>query len=63
MDFQLYARVLWRFKLLVVLGLVLALALAMLSVVRVSADGLTYRQTRAVVEHDAAGLITQKGFP
>ena len=36
-DFRLYARVLWRFKLLVVLGLLLAIALAMLSVVRVSA--------------------------
>ncbi len=44
MDFQLYARVLWRFKLLVVLGLMLAIALATLSLVSVSGDGLTYRQ-------------------
>ena len=36
MDFRLYARVLWRFKLIVVIGFVLAVALAMLSVVRVS---------------------------
>ncbi len=45
MDFQLYARVLWRFKLLFLLGLMLAIALATLSLVRVSSDGLTYRQT------------------
>ena len=45
MDFQLYVRVLWRFKLLVLLGLILAIALATLSLVRVGADGLTYRQT------------------
>ena len=46
MDFRLYARVLWRFKLLVVLGLMLAIALAMLSHRAASAQtALTYRQT------------------
>ncbi|MEX0801335.1 MAG: hypothetical protein WD379_08970 [Dehalococcoidia bacterium] len=38
MDLQLYLRVLWRFRLIVLLGLVLAFALAFLSYVRVSFD-------------------------
>lgn len=62
MDFQLYVRVLWRFKLLFLLGLILAIALATLSLVRVSADGLTYRQTE-LWSSSTRLLITQKGFP
>ena len=62
MDFQLYARVLWRFKLLFVLGLLLAVALATLSVVRVSGDGLTYRQNELWSSTTRLG-VTQKGFP
>lgn len=62
MDFQLYARVLWRFKLLFLLGLMLAIALATLSLVRVSADGLTYRQTELYTSATRV-LITQRGFP
>ena len=46
MDFRLYARVLWRFKIIVVTGFVLALVLAMLSVVRKSTHGLTYRDSQ-----------------
>jgi hypothetical protein len=61
-DFQLYARVLWRFKLLVVLGLLLGLALATLSLVRVSPDGLTYRQSELWSSTTQVG-VTQKGFP
>lgn len=62
MDFQLYARVLWRFKLLVLLGLMLATALATLSLVRVSADGLTYRQVELWQSTTRLG-VTQNGFP
>ena len=62
MDFRLYARVLWRFRLLVVVGLLLAIALAMLSVVRVSPDGLKYRQTELWSSTTRLG-VTQKGFP
>jgi hypothetical protein len=61
-DFQLYVRVLWRFKLLFLLGLILAIALATLSLVRVSADGLTYRQTELYTSATRL-LITQTGFP
>ena len=47
MDLRLFSRVVWRFRLLVGLGFLLALALAVLSLARVSfADGphLTYRK-------------------
>jgi hypothetical protein len=46
MDLRLFARVLWRFRLLVVTGLILAVALAALTVVKVGAKGLTYRDSR-----------------
>ena len=62
MDFRLYASVLWRFKLLVVLGLILGLTLAMLSLVRVSSDGLTYRQSELWSSTTRVG-VTQTGFP
>lgn len=62
MDFQLYARVLWRFRLLFLLGLMLALALASLSIVRVSSEGLTYRQSELWSSTMRVG-VTQKGFP
>ena len=62
MDFQLYARVLWRFKLLFLLGLMLAIALATLSLVSVSGKGLTYRQTELWTSSTRV-LITQQGFP
>jgi hypothetical protein len=61
-DFQLYGRVLWRFKLLVVLGLLLALFLAVLSVVRVGADGITYRESELWSAKSRLG-VTQNGFP
>lgn len=62
MDFQLYARVLWRFKLFVVLGLMLAIALATLSLVRVSPERLTYRQSE-LWSSSTRLLVTQQGFP
>lgn len=62
MDFGLYARVLWRFKPIVVLGLVLAVALAGLSVVRVSGEGIAYRD--AVLWSSSTRIgVTQQGFP
>jgi hypothetical protein len=61
-DLQLYARVLWRFKLLVLLGLMLAAALATISLVRVSPDGLTYRQVELWQSTTRLG-VTQNGFP
>jgi hypothetical protein len=61
-DFQLYARVLWRFRVLVVVGVLLATALGILSIVKVSAEGVTYRQTQ-LWSTDLRLLVTQKGFP
>jgi hypothetical protein len=65
-DIAVYARVLWRFRFLVVLGVILALALALLSYVRVSfSDGkpvLSYRGTETW-QSDSTLFVTQSGFP
>src|SRR4249919_2265841 len=44
MDLNLNLRVMWRFRYLVFAGLLLAAALAFLSFVHVSRDGISYRQ-------------------
>jgi hypothetical protein len=62
LDFRLYARVLWRFKGLVLLGLVLALTLSLLSTVRVTRHGATYRSPE-LWSSTMRLLVTQKGFP
>ena len=62
MDFQLYARVLWRFRLLVAVGFLLATTLAVLTVVKVTSNGVTYRQTQ-LWSTDTRLLVTQRGFP
>ena len=62
MDFQLYARVLWRFRLLVLLGLILALSLATASFVRIGPSGVKYRETE-LWSSTTRVLITQEGFP
>ena len=62
MDFRLYARVLWRFRLLVATGFLLATILAAFSVLRVSADGIEYRDTELWQSTARVG-ITQSGFP
>jgi hypothetical protein len=62
MDFRLYARVLWRFRIIVVLGLILALALALLSTVRVGRHGATYRDSE-LWSSTMRLLVTQNGFP
>jgi hypothetical protein len=62
MDFGLYARVLWRFKLLVALGAILASALATLSLVTVTANGFQYRQ-KELWTSSTRLIVTQQGFP
>jgi hypothetical protein len=66
MDFPLYLRVLWRFRLIVLAGLCLGFTLAFFSYVRVSFGdrGLTfsYRQSE-VWESEARLFVTQRGFP
>jgi hypothetical protein len=65
-DLGLYLRVLWRFKLLMLVGLVLALGLSFLSYARVSFAGgspkITYLQSE-VWQSEATILVTQPGFP
>ena len=60
MDLALYGRVLRRFWWLVLGGLTLAVALAILSVARVSSDGLSYRSDE-VWKSTTTLLLTRKG--
>jgi hypothetical protein len=66
MDFRLYARVLWRFRVIVAAGICLGFALSFLSVVRISFEGgkpaLVYRQSK-IWESEARLFVTQRGFP
>ena len=65
MDLRLYLRVLWRFRLLVAAGIVLALLLGALAVARVevsSSPRLTYRKHEQWLSYSTL-LVTQKGFP
>jgi hypothetical protein len=61
-DFPLYASVLWRFRLLVASGLLVAVMLATLSLVRVADGGLKYRQAELWSSTTRLG-VTQNGFP
>lgn len=64
MDFGQFFRVIWRFKYLVVPGIVVAVALAVFSVARVSLSKphLVYRQSEQYVSYSTL-LVTQHGFP
>jgi len=66
MDLALYLRVIWRFRVLVLLGLLLAFLLALLSYTRVDfqsgAPRLEYRDPH-LYESRALLLVTQAGFP
>jgi hypothetical protein len=65
-DLALYLRVIWRFRLLVLVGLLLGFILALLSYTRVEfqggAPGLEYRDPH-IYESRALLLVTQSGFP
>jgi len=67
MDLRLYGRVIWRFRLVILLGLVLAVLLALLSYVRVSFKGgspsFTYRQAEAWQSNTRLLVTGGKGFP
>jgi hypothetical protein len=66
MDLRLYFRVIWRFRIIVGLGLVLACALSFFSYARISFKGgsprITYRQPQTW-SASALVFLTQKGFP
>jgi hypothetical protein len=65
MDLALYARVLWRFRLLVLPGFLVAVALAVLAYGKVDPKhGFTITPRRTpVYQADGLLLITQPGFP
>jgi hypothetical protein len=66
MDLQLYLRVLWRFRLLVLTGLVIALVLGLLSFARISVEGgnptFSYRDPE-IWESRAVLWVTQQEKP
>jgi hypothetical protein len=62
-DLNLYFRVLWRFRLIVAAGFVLAIAVALASVAKVGADGsISYRQQQTW-QGTTRLFVTQQGFP
>jgi hypothetical protein len=62
MDMLAYLRVVWRFRLLFAIGLILASALALFSVARVGSGGVEFREQETWVSA-ATILVTQDGFP
>ena len=66
MDLALYSRVIWRFRVIVAVGLLLALALSFLSFVKVGFNGgtprLSYRQAN-IWKSQETFLITARGVP
>jgi hypothetical protein len=66
MDLQLWGRVLWRFRVLVAVGLAVAFLLAVLSFSKVGFDNgtptLTYREPEEWVSYSTL-FVTEKGFP
>lgn len=66
MDLRRFIAVVWRFRLLLALGLLLAVVLAMMSMVRVVVDGGTpkvvHRQSNTWLSASTL-LVTQSGFP
>jgi hypothetical protein len=63
MDVRLYLRVLWRFRVLVAAGFLLAFALMFISLFSVSFKrGISFRQHQ-IWKSDETLLVTQRGFP
>lgn len=66
MDLALYLRVLWRFRILVAVGLMVATALGVLSYLKVDFSGgsvdISYRQSEEWAS-TATVFVTQEGFP
>jgi hypothetical protein len=62
MDLRLYFQVIWRFRYLVLGGIVLAVSLTLLSLFRVSSNGVSFRQQNTWQATETV-LLTQRGFP
>ncbi len=60
MDLALYSRVLWRYRWLMLVGVILAVVLGILSVARITSNGLAYRQ-HEVFQSTSTILLTQNG--
>jgi hypothetical protein len=62
MDLRVHAAVLWRFRLLMGAGVLLALLLAILSIAKIGSSGVTYRDKEQWLSHETL-LVSQTGFP
>ena len=62
MDLKLYVRVLWRFRVVVAIGLVVAVVLAAFSTLKVGPNGVEFRQSE-LWSSTVRLLVTQNGFP
>jgi hypothetical protein len=62
MDLRLFSRVIWRFRYLVMAGLLLGIGLTFFSVFRVTSGGIHYRQEQTWQATETV-LLTQHGFP
>jgi len=61
-DLRLYGRVIWRFRIVVGIGLLIAFMLAVLSFVRVSPSGISYRQSEDW-SASTTYFLSGEGFP
>jgi len=62
MDLRLYGRVLWRYRVLILVGWVIACLAAFLAIVKIDGDGLTYRQSETYSAQEDI-YVTERGFP
>jgi capsular polysaccharide biosynthesis protein len=62
-DLNLYFRVLWRFRLIVAVGLVLAVAVAFASVAKIGANGSISYRKQPTWQGTTRLFVTQQGFP
>jgi capsular polysaccharide biosynthesis protein len=63
MEVALYLRVLWRFKLIVIMGLVLAIGLSFLSLYKVGGNPMLQARKKPQYVSYSTLFVTQPGFP
>lgn len=62
MDLRLFGQVLWRYRLLIAAGWVLACLAAFVAFVKITPDGLSYRQSETYSAIQDL-FVTERGFP
>jgi hypothetical protein len=62
MDLARFLQVVWRFRLMLAVGLITATVVSLASFVRITTSGVTYREKETWLTASTL-LITQKGFP